>query len=132
MLNQSKDSKVRKQFDLDLEFGTQWETYIDDLFKGTKTCEIKTERDKWAKTGNICIEVESYGNPSGINVTTSDIWVQNLVKDGNLIASIIIPTPVLKKILSTNKHSTVYGGDNNASKLVLLKLSKLMEEIKEC
>ena len=127
----TKDKGSFKQFDVDLEFGQHWEEHIDDLFKGVKTCEVKTERDKWAKTGNICIELESWGKPSGINATTSDIWVQNLVKDGELVASILIPTDMLKKILPTLPQRTVMGGDNNASKLHLVNLTKLMEALKE-
>jgi hypothetical protein len=119
-----------KQFDIDLEFGQHWEEHIDDLFKGVKTCEVKTERDKWAKTGNICIELESWGKPSGINATTSDIWVQNLVKDDRLLASIMIPTDVLKEVMEDLPQRTVMGGDNMSSKLLLVSLTKLMEVLK--
>lgn len=120
-----------KKFDIDLEFGQHWEEHIDELFKGVKTCEVKTERDKWAKTGNICIELESWNKPSGINATTSDIWVQNLVKGDKLLASIMIPTDVLKELMGKLPNRTVMGGDNNASKLLLVNLVKLMETIKE-
>lgn len=119
-----------KQFDVDLEFGQHWEEHIDDLFKGVKTCEVKTERDKWAKTGNICIELESWGKPSGINATESDIWVQNLVKDGRLVASIMIPTDVLRELMDKLPSRTVMGGDNNASKLLLVNLEKLVTALK--
>jgi len=125
-LNKSKDIKELKKFDIDLEFGQQWEKYIDDLFCGAKKAEIKTERDKWQKTGNICIEVESWGKPSGLQTTEADVWVQNLVKDGKLLASIMIPTDVLKEILPDISKVTVMGGDNNASKLNLVPLGKLM------
>jgi len=118
------------KFDVDLEFGQHWEEHIDDLFSGVKTCEVKTERDKWAKTGNICIELESWGKPSGINATEADIWVQNLVKDGRLIASIMIPTDVLKEVVEKSAKRTVMGGDNNASKLLLINLEKLVATLK--
>jgi len=118
------------KFDVDLEFGQHWEEHIDDLFSGVKTCEVKTERDKWAKTGNICIELESWGKPSGINATEADIWVQNLVKDGRLIASIMIPTDVLKEVVENSAKRTVMGGDNNASKLLLINLEKLVATLK--
>jgi hypothetical protein len=118
------------KFDVDLEFGQHWEEHIDDLFSGVKTCEVKTERDKWAKTGNICIELESWGKPSGINATEADIWVQNLVKDGRLIASIMIPTDVLKEVVEKSAKRTVMGGDSNASKLLLINLEKLVATLK--
>lgn len=126
----TKDKGSFKKFDIDLEFGQHWEEHIDDLFKGVKTCEVKTERDKWAKTGNICIELESWGKPSGINATTSDIWVQNLVKDDRLLASIMIPTDVLKEVMEDLPKRTVMGGDNMSSKLLLVSLTKLMEVLK--
>ena len=31
--------------------------------------EVKTERDWWARTGNLCIEVERRGKPTGISIT---------------------------------------------------------------
>lgn len=127
----TKDKGSFKKFDIDLEFGQHWEEHIDELFKGVKTCEVKTERDKWAKTGNICIELESWNKPSGINATTSDIWVQNLVKGDKLLASIMIPTDVLRELLDKLPDRTVMGGDNNASKLRLVSLLKLMEVLKE-
>ena len=129
-MSTTKDKGNFKKFDVDLEFGQHWEEHIDDLFKGVKTCEVKTERDKWAKTGNICIELESWGKPSGINATESDIWVQNLVKDGRLLASIMIPTDVLREAVGTLPQRVVMGGDNNASKLLLVNLEKLIETLK--
>lgn len=126
----TKDKGSFKQFDVDLEFGQHWEEHIDDLFKGVKTCEVKTERDKWAATGNICIELESWNKPSGINATTSDIWVQNLVKDDKLVASLLIPTDVLRDLLDKLPKKIVYGGDNKASKLQLVSLAKLVEVLK--
>ena len=130
-LNQSKDIKELKKFDIDLEFGQAWEQYIDDIFKGAKTCEVKTERDTWATTGNICIELESYGKPSGINATESELWVHNLTKDGKHIASIVIPTDVLKDVIETIPSRTVMGGDNRASKIQLIALTKLVNTLKE-
>lgn len=127
----TKDKGKFSKFDIDLEFGQQWEQHIDDLFSGAKTCEVKTERDQWAATGNICIETESWGKPSGINVTESDLWVHNLVKDGKLIGSIMIPTEVLKGILSELPSRSVMGGDNRASKLELVSLTRLMKAFKE-
>lgn len=127
----TKDKGKFSKFDIDLEFGQQWEQHIDDLFSGAKTCEVKTERDQWATTGNICIETECWGKPSGINATESDIWVHNLVKDGKLIGSIMVPTDVLKEILAELPSRSVMGGDNRASKLELVALTRLMKAFKE-
>ena len=56
-LNNSSKIKVLRKFDVDLEFGKHWEEHVDEVFSGATKCEVKTERDKWASTGNICIEI---------------------------------------------------------------------------
>ena len=77
-LNKSNNISELRKFDVDLEFGQTWEKHIDEMFSGAKTCEIKTERDIWSHTGNICIEIESRGKPSGLATTEAELWVQNL------------------------------------------------------
>ena len=118
-----------RKFDVDLEFGKQWEEHIDEMFSGAKKCEVKTERDKWAETGNICIEIESYGKPSGLTSTEADVWVHNLVKDGELCCSLMFNTGKLRKTMEKMKPYTVMGGDNNASKLYLVSIEKLLKAV---
>ena len=65
--------KDRKKFDLDLEYGQIREDKIADMFQNKKI-EVKSERGMWMKTGNICIEYQSYGKPSGIAATEADYW----------------------------------------------------------
>mgnify|MGYP003658947218 CR=1 FL=1 len=38
-LNKSNDIRELRKFDVDLEFGKQWEKHIDELFSGAKRCE---------------------------------------------------------------------------------------------
>ena len=128
-LNKSKDIKEMRKFDVDLEFGQQWEKHIDEMFSGAKTCEIKTERDKWASTGNICIEIESYGKPSGLTSTEAELWVHNLVKDGELCCSLVFNTDKLKAVMEDMKPYTVMGGDHKASKLYLVSIQKLLKQV---
>ena len=60
-------------FRYDLEVGKEGERIVDSLFKD-KLLEVK--RDSWvAKSGNIAIEYESRGKPSGIATTKADYWV---------------------------------------------------------
>ena len=42
------------------------------------TIEVKSERNWWKKTGNIAIEYEYRGKPSGIYATKSDYWFHRL------------------------------------------------------
>ena len=128
-LNKSKDIKELKKFDVDLEFGQQWEKHIDEMFSGAKKCEVKTERDKWASTGNICIEIESYGKPSGLTSTEAELWVHNLVKDGELCCSLVFNTDKLRAVMEDMKPYTVMGGDHKASKLYLVSIQKLLKQV---
>lgn len=128
-LNKSKDIKEMRKFDVDLEFGQQWEKHIDEMFSGAKTCEIKTERDKWASTGNICIEIESYGKPSGLTSTEAELWVHNLVKDGELCCSLVFNTDKLREVMAQMEPYTVMGGDHKASKLYLVNIQKLLKQV---
>jgi hypothetical protein len=118
-----------RKFDVDLEFGKHWEEHIDEVFSGAKTCEVKTERDKWASTGNICIEVESYGKPSGLTSTEAEVWVHNLVKDNELCCSLMFNTNKLRRVMEEMKPFTVMGGDHKASKMYLVNIAKLLNAI---
>lgn len=116
--------KKFSKFDLDLEFGERWEDFIVDKLK---TAEVKTEKDKWKTTGNICIEYESYGKPSGIEATESDVWIHNLTDNGKFVMGFIIPTEKLKEIYQQGFQ--VSGGDHNASRIYLLKIRQLVDMI---
>lgn len=115
----------RKKFDLDLAYGELHETEFLNVLKNKKV-EVKTERDKWVKTGNICIEYQSYGKPSGIDATEADYWVHNLAVGDDVYCRLLFSVDTLRKIIrEPNKFKTVFGGDNNASRMYLIKLSKL-------
>ena len=130
-LNKSSKINELRKFDVDLEFGKQWEEHIDDVFSGATKCEVKTERDKWASTGNICIEIESYGKPSGLTSTEAEVWVHNLVKDNELCCSLMFNTDKLREVMKEMKPFTVMGGDNNASKLYLVNIAKLLAAVSQ-
>jgi len=115
----------RKKFDLDLAYGQMHEDKIAEMLQGKKI-EVKTERGMWTSTGNIAIEFESYGKPSGINATESDYWFHNLAVDDDVYCTLVFSTKNLKKIVEKlDKHRVVNGGDNYASKMYLVNLSKL-------
>jgi len=115
----------RKKFDLDLEYGKVREQQVADMLQD-KRIEVKSERDVWQKTGNIAIEYECYGKPSGINATESDYWFHNLCIGDETFATLVFDTASLKRIISNlDKKRSVSGGDNNASRMYLLNLQKL-------
>ena len=121
----SPKEKDRKKFDLDLAYGKVREELVKEMLQDKKI-EVKSERDMWQRTGNIAIEYQSYGKPSGIDATTSDYWFHNLCIGEETFATLVFKTDSLRKIIKNldNKKS-VSGGDNNASRMYLLNIQKL-------
>jgi len=125
MKNLEPSVEDRKKFDIDLEYGKVREQLVADMLQDKKI-EVKSERDVWQKTGNIAIEYESYGKPSGINATESDYWFHNLCIGEDIFATIVFDTTSLKRIINNLDYKrSVSGGDNNASRMYLLNLQKL-------
>ena len=125
MKNLEPKIEDRKKFDIDLEYGKVREQQVADMLQDKKI-EVKSERDVWQKTGNIAIEYESYGKPSGINATESDYWFHNLCIGSETFATIVFDTTSLKRIIhNLDSKRSVSGGDNNASRMYLLNLQKL-------
>ena len=125
MKNLEPSVEDRKKFDIDLEYGKVREQLVADMLQDKKM-EVKSERDVWQKTGNIAIEYESYGKPSGINATESDYWFHNLCIGEDIFATIVFDTTSLKRIINNLDYKrSVSGGDNNASRMYLLNLQKL-------
>jgi len=115
----------RKKFDIDLSYGKVREQRVADMLTDKKI-EVKSERGMWVKTGNIAIEYESYGKPSGINATESDYWFHNLCIGDDTFATLVFDVPSLKRIIDNLDYKkSVSGGDNNASRMYLLNLQKL-------
>ena len=115
----------RKKFDLDLAYGKVREQRIADMLTDKKV-EVKSERDMWVRTGNIAIEFESYGKPSGIEATEADYWFHNLCIGDETFATLVFDVPSLKRIIDNLDYKkTVSGGDHNASRLYLLNIQKL-------
>ena len=75
--------KHTSKWDIDLKFGKSGEDRVANLLNAEQSkIEVKTERDWWYKTGNIAIEIECRGKPSGLYATEADYWVHILHKDG--------------------------------------------------
>ena len=125
MENLSPSKENRKKFDIDLEYGQVREKQVADMLQDKKI-EVKSERGMWQKTGNIAIEYQSYGKPSGIEATESDYWFHNLCVGDETFCTLVFDTNSLKKIIKNlDSKKSVSGGDNNASRMYLLNLQKL-------
>ena len=115
----------RKKFDIDLAYGTIREEKIADMMTNKKI-EVKSEKDMWQKTGNICIEYESWGKPSGIKATEADYWFHNLCIGKEVFCTLVFDINSLRKIIENLDYKkSVSGGDHNASRMYLLNLQKL-------
>ena len=78
------------------------------------------------KTGNICIEYECYGKPSGITTTEADYWFHNLCIGDNTFCTFIFDVPKLKQLMEKlDFKKSVSGGDHNASRMWLVSIQKL-------
>ena len=117
--------KDRKKFDLDLAYGKVRDQRVADMLTDKKV-EVKSERDMWVRTGNIAIEYESYGKPSGSAATEADYWFHNLCIGDDTFATLVFDVPSLKRIIDNLDYKkTVSGGDHNASRMYLLNIQKL-------
>ena len=93
-----KDLEQLTKFEIDLKYGEIREEKIRDMF-AKKTIEVKTERDWWETTGNIALEYEYYGKPSGVYKTDCDYWFHRLEKKIGEICTMVFHTPVLRELV---------------------------------
>lgn len=106
-------------FSHDLALGQLGEDYVGEILSNS-TIEVKSDLQAH-KTGNVYVEYESRGKPSGISTSQAEYWA--FVISGRVV---ILPTAQLKKIARLY-FKPVAGGDNNTSKGVLIPLTALLE-----
>ena len=117
--------KYNSNFKYDLKVGQVAEQELGEMLEN-KTIEVK--RDLMAKvTGNLFIEFESRGKPSGIDKSEADYWCFALETVFILISSENLKARV-EPLKGTDKEKR--GGDNNTSVGVLLKLTDLIQHSK--
>jgi len=116
-------------WDIDLKFGEAGENWILLLGSDKSKIEVKTERDDWVRTGNIAIEFQFKGNPSGIAKTTADWWIHLLALGGEVKAAFVLPVPALRQFVFVNainkQFRIVTGGDNKDSDLILVPIEMI-------
>jgi hypothetical protein len=105
-------------FDLDLKDGEFGEQIVSKILRGR--IEVKTDYSSH-QTGNIVVEVESRGRPSGLSTTEAKFWMFVLYHEKAIIT---VPTWKLKRLISGRE--TVMGGDNKTSRLVLIPKNELV------
>jgi hypothetical protein len=117
-------------FDIDLNFGKIYEEKIKELFEGEGSIEVKTERDIWADTGNIAIEIRSRGKPSGLSITEAKWWIQVFTVDEDVKFMLMFRVDNLRKAVKylyiNELAPKINGGDDNTSELILVPISTLL------
>jgi len=117
-------------FDIDLNFGQIYEEKIRKLFEGEGSIEVKTERDIWADTGNIAIEIRSRGKPSGLSITEAKWWIQVFTVDKDVKFMLMFRVDKLRKAVKylyiNELAPKINGGDDNTSELILVPISTLL------
>lgn len=122
---------MSKNFDLDLKFGLLFEDKVQKMLNCKGNIEVKTERDKWLKTGNICIEVKYRDKPSGLAATDADTWIHLLAISDEIVGGFFFPVDKLKltvkRLLIQGKAKKLKAGDSNLSEIVLLPIKDIFD-----
>ena len=85
----------------------------------------------WNTTGNICIEIERRGKPSGISVTKAKIWVHVLAKGDKQYLRLLFDVPTLKKLTEKFKDNWKMVGDRRETKAIMIPFKKIIHELVE-
>ena len=88
---------------------------------------VKSEIDKWIKSGNHYCEYRSRGKDSGILTTHAKYWTINFYKGKQFCFAISLETDRLKMIIKNNKYRSAPGGDSNTSWGWLVPIKHLMD-----
>lgn len=117
-----KRGEKQRGWDIDLPIGEYGENKLVNILQGGK---IECKFDIMAlETGNLFVEYESWGKPSGIVTTEASHWAFIL---DNIETIIIIEIKRLKEIARRHWDNKVSGGDEGKSKGVLVPLQEVFD-----
>jgi hypothetical protein len=86
------------KFDIQLNVANLREHVLGRLLGGGKI-ELKSETWQWRRTGNIALEFEQRGRPSGFAVSEADVWTQELNDDeGKILCDLMFPLERVKEL----------------------------------
>ena len=96
------------------------------LYNG-KEIKYEFKTDMYPDTGNLVVEFEDRGKPSGISVTKADYFMTYFPKLGEIWN---IKTSNLKKLIADSKFKIVPGGDGKKAKMHQIPRKKFREHFK--
>jgi hypothetical protein len=120
------DNIKRSDFDIDLRYGQEGESYVKSLLN-LETIEVKRDK-RWKETGNLYIEVWCWSQnnrewyPSGLQATKATHW--SFVLEEMVIT---VPIEQLKKAVKKFGRSIDCSIPPNFSKGFLLKATDLLQ-----
>lgn len=121
-----------RKFDLQLSEALINERRLGEIFTGMKLerIELKSETWQWEQTGNICIEYECDGKPSGISTTAADCWVHALMRGGEPLVYLMFPIARLKELareaIRQGRRRTG-AGDGGRFTVALIRLRDILQ-----
>ena len=122
-------------FDIDLDFGQIYEEKVRDIFEGDGSIEVKTERDIWASTGNMALEIRCRGELSGLSITDAKWWIHIFTIDGDIKYMLALQVSKLRKIIKymfiNDLARIIKGGDDDESQMVLAPIRLLIDIAKK-
>ena len=117
------------KFDIQLSKALIDERRLGEIFEFGKI-ELKTETWQWEQTGNICIEYQQDGRPSGIAITEAEYWVHELRRDDKTLVYLMFPVERLKELARehwTAGHFRMGCGDGGRFDVVLIPLAEILK-----
>ena len=143
-------------YDIELDFeaclkkGEAGEYIIQTVLEEDPSIEVKTEQSyglneklKWTGSGNIAIEVQNKMRKvngkmeickpykSGLSTTKAGTWIHLLSYKDIILGGYILPVVELKRRLKElnkeGKIKDIWGGDENASRLWLVKIKDIFD-----
>jgi hypothetical protein len=119
--------KYSSSFTHDLNFGELAEDWVKNIF--SNGCKVEVKSDTMAHiTGNVFIEFESRGKPSGIATTDADYWVYKINEINFAIIFDVIRLKEKLRYFYINNMYIKNGGDNNTSKGFLIPIIELLKK----
>ena len=113
--------EFNSDFRYDLKVGQVAEQALAAIFEGKK---VEVKRDRKARlTGNIFVEYESRGKPSGISASEADYWCF-VVEETFILLTAQRLKEIVEPLKGTDKERR--GGDNNTSVGVLLRIADII------
>ncbi len=114
--------EYNSDFRYDLKVGQVAEQALAAIFEGKKV-EVKRDR-KACLTGNIFVEYESRGKPSGISTSEADYWCF-VVEETFILLTASRLKEIVAPLKGTDRERR--GGDNNTSIGVLIRISDILK-----